>query len=317
MKAVFLDLETFSENVNLASISQQVDTLTCYAVTEKKDILARCQHADILITNKVILDESILSQLPNVKLICVAATGFNNIDLNAAKKAGIAVTNVNGYAGNSVSQYVFSQLLHYYQNIAHHNQNTEKGLWPKNKTFCLHGNTINELAGKTLGIIGYGHLGRSIEKIAVAFDMNVMVSERKNAKVIRDNRFALEDVLANSDVISLHCPQTKETENIINDESLSLMKSNAVLVNTARGALIDSSALITALRENKIAYAILDVLITEPPPLNDPLLNCQLENLKITGHIAWASKQAQQRLLDLIANNILAYKEGKRTNRLD
>lgn len=317
MHAVFLDKNTFSNAINFTLIERQLSSLRCYDKTTESDVISRCADADIIITNKVLLTAEVLSQLPNVKLICITATGYNNVDIEAAKQLGIAVTNVSGYAGASVAQYVFAQLLEYYQQISHHNDNTERGLWSSSDAFCYHGNGFRELAGKTIGIVGYGNLGKAIESIASAFNMNVMVSERPQSEKIRAGRFSFAQVISQADIVSLHCPQTPETENCINAERLSNMKPSAVLVNTARGALIDEQALLNALRNNDISYAILDVLSQEPPPASHPLINTKLTNLKITAHIAWASIEAQQRLIDLLSQNITSFTQGERFNRLD
>jgi len=316
MRAVFLDKQTFSSAIDFTAIEQQVTQLVCYANTSPAEVIARCLDADIIITNKVQLTAEILSALPNVKLICISATGYNNVDIDAASHLNIAVTNVSGYAGQSVAQYVFAQLLEYFQQTSHHNSNTAQGLWSSNDTFCYHGNSISELAGKTLGIIGYGSLGKAVATIAQAFNMKVLISERPKASTIRPERVAFEQVIEAADIISLHCPQTPDTQNFINESVLSRMKNTAVLVNTARGALIDESALLNALKTNKIAYAILDVLSQEPPSAAHILLNNPLINLKITAHIAWASREAQQRLIELLSQNILAFAQGKKLNRL-
>ncbi|MFB1015236.1 MAG: NAD(P)-dependent oxidoreductase, partial [Alteromonadaceae bacterium] len=213
--------------------------------------------------------------------------------------------------------YIFSHILEYDSQPSHHHKNTEQGLWQTSPTFCYHGNGINELAGKTLGIIGYGSLGQSVARLAKAFGMKVMIAERKSASKIREGRNSFTRVLQSADIISLHCPQTIETEQLVSDYFLQEMKSTAMLINTARGALIDNQALINALTNEKIAYAVLDVLEQEPPSRDHPLLGCDLPNLKITAHIAWASFQAQQRLIELIADNILAFKQDRSVNRVD
>ncbi|KGJ90675.1 D-2-hydroxyacid dehydrogenase [Colwellia psychrerythraea] len=317
MRAVFLDKQTFSSNIDLSAIEQQVTKLTCYANTSPSEIIDRCLEAEVIITNKVLLTADILSALPKLKLICISATGYNNVDITAANRLNIAVTNVSGYAGQSVAQYVFAQLLEYYQQISHHNNNTEQGLWSTSSAFCYHSNSINELASKTIGIVGYGSLGKAVATIAHAFNMKVLIAERPKAKSIRAERTAFNQVIEQADIISLHCPQTPESENLINVEILSQMKNSAVLINTARGALVDETALLSALKNKKIAYAVLDVLMQEPPPADHLLLNAKLANLKITAHIAWASIEAQQRLINLLSDNIHAFKQGESVNRLD
>ena len=317
MRAVFLDKDTFSSAIGFSIIEQQVTKLNCYAKTSPTEVITRCLDAEIIITNKVQLTAEILSTLPKLKLICISATGYNNVDIGAARDLNIAVTNVSGYAGQSVAQYVFAQLLEYFQQTSHHNNNTAQGLWSTSAAFCYHGNGFSELAGKTLGIIGYGNLGKAVALIAQAFNMQVLISERPKATTVRAGRVAFDKLIAQADIISLHCPQTAETENLINAEVLSTMKNTAVLINTARGALIDELALVTALKNKEIAYAVLDVLSQEPPPAEHILINSKLENLKVTAHIAWASIEAQMRLINLLSENISAFKQGKRLNRLD
>jgi len=316
MRAVFLDASTFSSSVTFEAIEKQVDSFITYPTTQSENIIKRCLDAELVITNKVVLTEPILQQLPKLQLICIAATGTNNVDLVAAKKLNIAVCNVAGYAKNSVAQYVFSQLLNYFQNITHHNKNVENGLWTKSDTFCVFGNDIHEIAGKTIGIIGYGALGQSVAQIASAFGMKVKIAERPGAKSIREGRETLESVVKTSDIISLHCPHTNETEQLVDKSFLSKMKKDAVLINTARGALVKNEDLITALKDNQIAHAILDVIDQEPPPEDHPLLKKNFENLTVTAHIAWASIEAQQELIRLLSQNIYAYKTGSTLNRV-
>lgn len=317
MKAVFLDSQTFSSNISFSVIEQQVTELICYSNTPSKQVLERCNNAELIITNKVVLTAELLAKLPRLKLICIAATGYNNVDITAAKKLGIAVTNVSGYAGQSVAQYVLAQILEHYQKTSHHNTNTKQGHWQKSETFCYHGNAITELAGKTLGIIGYGNLGQAVIKLADAFDMNILISEHINSTKTRPRRTSFEQVIAQADILSLHCPQTPSTENLINADVLNKMKPTAMLINTARGALVNSTDLLAALKTKQIACAVLDVLEQEPPPADHILLNTNLENLKITAHIAWASSEAQQRLINLLSENIAAFKKGEQLNRLD
>ena len=317
MHAVFLDYQTFSPSLDLSALYKVINKFDFHSTTTAEQILKHCSTAEIILTNKVVLDSTTLKQLPHLKLICITASGYNNVDINAARELGIGVTNVSGYAKNSVAQYVFAQLLSYYSQIEDHNNNTRKGLWQKSETFCLHGKGSSELAGKSIGIIGYGALGGQVATIARAFNMQVLIAERPNATTIRTERTAFKEVITQADIITLHCPQTAETENLFNAAVFSQMKNNALLINTARGALINNHDLLVALNNNQLACAILDVLEQEPPPEDHILLAAQSSNLKITAHIAWASEQAQQALLNLVADNIVAFKQGKRVNRLD
>jgi glycerate dehydrogenase len=317
MRAVFLDYQTFSPSLDLSVLHQAVSKLDLYPVTTPAQVLLRCIDAEIVLSNKVILNRAILNQLPNLKLICITATGINNVDIDAARELGIAVTNVSGYAKNSVAQYVFAQLLAYYSQIEDHNINTRASQWQASDTFCMHGKGSDELAGKTMGIIGYGALGSQVATIARAFDMRVLIAERPKAVAIRIDRVAFEQVISQADIISLHCPQTAETEGLFDKKIFNCMKDSALLINTARGALINNHDLLAALNNNQLACAILDVLEQEPPPKDHILLAAQSTKLKITAHIAWASQQAQQALLNLVAANITAFKQGDRTNRID
>jgi len=317
MRAVFLDRKTFSAHCSLNAIENIVDDLTCFDTTTPEQIVSRSINADILLTNKVVINEETLQKLPNLKLICITATGTNNVNLQAAARLNIAVTNVAGYAKQSVAQYVFAQILEYYNQTNHHNNNVDKGLWSESDTFCVLGNPITEVANKTIGIIGYGDLGASVEKIAQAFDMKVLIAERHSAKHIRENRHSFEEVCQQSDIITLHCPYTPSTEHLMNETSLQLMKPSAMLINTARGAIIDNQALLTALKNKTIAYAVLDVLDCEPPPADHLLLVNQPTNLKVTAHIAWASHQAQLRLLNIVAQNIEAFLNKQSMNRVE
>lgn len=320
MHAVFLDSHTFSSNTSFDAIEKQVTSLICHPTTSAKDLLERCQSADIVITNKVVFNAETLALLPQLKLICIAATGYNNIDLDTASKLNIAVTNVCGYAGNSVAQYVLAQMLEYYQRTCHHNANTEQGYWQRSKTFCYHGAAITELAGKTLAVVGHGSLGKAVTKLAKAFDMDILISERPNNLEVRQGRVSFEEAITQADILSLHCPQTPETTNLINASVLQKMKPTSMLINTARGALVNSDDLLSALETKEIAYAVLDVLEQEPPPEDHSLLVAlsqkSLENLKITAHIAWASSEAQQRLINLLSENIRAFNCDKKLNRL-
>ena len=308
MQVVFLDQQTFSPKISLDNIESEVSNLICYATTAQDQVIERCIDADIIITNKVMLSKETLEKLPLLKLVCIAATGMNNVDLPAAEALGVSVNNVSGYSQNSVCQYVFAQMLEYFSNTAHHNDNTQQGHWQNSPTFCFHGKGSQELAGKKIGVIGYGNLGKAVASIAQAFGMEVLIAERPYANKIRENRHSFIHVLQQADVISLHCPQTPETEDLINSETLALMKASALLINTARGGIVNSIELLHALKNNLISHAILDVLEQEPPSANHPLINAltnnEISNLSLTAHIAWASIESQQRLIDLVASNI-------------
>lgn len=307
MQTVFLDQNTFIPSVSFAAIENTVEHFVGYSHTPADKIVERCQDADIIITNKVVINQEIIAQLPKLKLICVAATGTNNIDIPAAEKANVKVLNVAGYSTHSVSQYVFSQLLEHFGQMSINNQNVKSGKWQQSNTFCLHSEYFDELAGKTIGILGYGDIGQKVASIARAFDMQVLVAERPNASNIRADRVSFETMLQQSDIVSLHCPLTDNTENLFSTQTFQHMQKHSILVNTARGGIIDNQALLSALNNNEISAAILDVLDQEPPAPDHILLNPQPDNLKITAHIAWASQQAQQKVLNLVAKNIESF----------
>ncbi len=314
MQAVFLDAQTFHSSISFNDIEQAVGSLKTYALTRPLEIIERAIDAEIIITNKVVLSAALLKKLPNLKLICVSATGTNNVDLDAAKALGIVVTNVSGYASQSLSQYVLAQILNYYCRLPSHNQVTQNNTWQNSPTFCVHGDSMIELAGKTFGIYGYGTLGRAVEQLAKAFGMKVLISEHANKTAIRANRVSYEEMLTTSDIISVHCPQTKETTELFNREAFSKMQSHCLFINTARGGAVNSSDLAKALTANEIAHAVVDVLEQEPPQADHPLLDKSLTNITITAHMAWASIEAQQRLVALLGKNIIDFQQGIETN---
>lgn len=308
MKAVFLDQQTFIPSISIVAIENEVEQLTCYPLTSANDVLSRSIDADIIITNKVVLNKELLQALPKLKLICVAATGTNNIDLVAAKTLGIKVMNVAGYSTASVSQYIFTQLLNFFAHIQENNNQVQQGKWAKHPTFCLHASNFDELCHKKIGLIGYGDIAKQVEKIATAFGMEVLIAERLNNTRTREGRMSFDEVLRQADVISIHCPQTPDTEKLFSYSAFEKMQSHALLINTARGPIIDNDALKHALQNTVIGGAILDVLETEPPSPEHTLLQSPIDNLIISGHIAWSSQQAQQKLINLIGDNIAQFK---------
>lgn len=316
MKTVFLDSSTFDSAIKFDDIVRQVTDFNLYKTTHDKFIIERSKNADIIISNKVPLTANTLKQLPQLKLICIAATGTNNVDLATAKELGIAVTNVGGYAKHSVTQYIFANLLEIYSHTSHFIESTRNGHWQNSDTFCLIDKPIESLAGKTLGLIGYGAIAQQVEIVARAFGMRILVAERANSAIVRPNRLPFEDLLTQADIVSIHCPLTSATTNLFNVKTINMMKTGAILINTARGGIVENQALITALSSNKLAAAIIDVLEQEPPPKNHPLLTTKLNNLILTAHIAWGSIQAQQTLINTIATNIASFKQHGNENRV-
>jgi glycerate dehydrogenase len=307
VKAVLLDHETLGKDINLTKLEDLFQEYACYPLTCDDRIVERCSGAQVIITNKVSLSRAILAQLPELKLVAVAATGINNVDLSAATELGIEVINVEGYAGPSVAQHTFSLLLQLTNKAKEYHQFIGNNKWQESPFFCNLDYPITELAGKKFGLVGFGVLGQATAKLAQAFGMKLLISERPGATVIREERVPFEQMLHHADVVSLHCPQTKETEQLINSESLKLMKPSALLINTARGGLINEPDLVAALSCGEIAGAALDVLSTEPPVAGNCLLDYPGSNLVITPHIAWATAEARQRLVDILTVNIAKF----------
>ena len=300
---VFLDADTLGD-ADLRPLQQQATDLTLYPHTAPSDVLSRLQHADLAIVNKVRLDAATLQALPKLRCICVAATGMNNVDLDAAKQLNIAVHNVTGYAETAVPQHVFALLLQLCNNIQAYHQAVIQGEWSKSPHFCLLQYPITELAGKCFVVIGNGSLGQASARLATAFGMKVIVAEQAHAKTCRPGRVAFDSALAQADVISLHCPLTADTANLFNHDTFAKIKPGAILINTARGGLVDSAALLQALTSGPLSAAALDVLPQEPPATDDILINSGLANLLLTPHTGWASREARQRMVQQLARNI-------------
>ena len=283
--------------------------------TRAEQISERIKDAEIIVTNKVVIDSPILEKVEKLKLICIAATGTNNVDLIVAREKGITVCNVTGYATSSVVQHVFMLITALNTKLNSYQKAVKNGRWSQSEFFCLLDFPIVGLAEQTIGIIGYGELGKGVEKVARAFGMKVLVSEslqKKSAKT--DERIPLNKLLREADIVSLHCPLTTETKNIISTNEFKQMKSSALLINTARGGIVDEAALLEALQLKQIAGAGIDVLANEPPKKENKLLICELDNLIITPHIAWASVASRQCLLNGIVKNIDAFLQGNSRN---
>ncbi|MEM6511151.1 MAG: D-2-hydroxyacid dehydrogenase [Pseudomonadota bacterium] len=313
MNITVLDAATLA-NTSLDALAQ-LGKLTCYDLTAKEQVVERCQDADIVISNKVVIDQHAMSKLPNLKLICVAATGTNNIDLVAAKEHNIAVTNVAGYSTPSVVQHTFTLITNLLGNTHRYINDCQQGLWQQSPMFCRLDYSFNEIAGKTLAIVGYGSLGKAVADVARAFGANVIISERKG-QTPREGRVSFNDALTTADIISVHCPLTDETRNQIAAAELSMMKPSAIIINTARGGIINEADLADALANNVIAGAGVDVLSKEPAEQENPLALYKGKNLLLTPHIAWASQESIVRLVNEIALNIQAFNQGEARNRL-
>jgi len=279
-----------------------------YDTTNPKKTAKRIKDMEIIITNKVILDKKLINEASNLKLICITATGTNNVDLEAAKQKGIIVCNVTGYATSSVVQHVFMLISVLNTKLMQYTAAVSKNKWSKSNFFCLLDFPITDLENKTIGIIGYGELGKGVAKLAKAFGMRVLICEslqvdKKNDK----DRVSFNELLAESDIISLHCPLTEQTENLIAENEFNKMKPTAILINTARGGIVNEQALLTALQTKQIAGAGFDVLVQEPPAMDHFLLSADLDNLIVTPHIAWASQTSRQHLWDGVISNIEAF----------
>lgn len=314
MNIVVLDGHTLNPgDLNWAGL-QALGDCRIYDRTSATELLARAADADALITNKTLLNREIIEQLPRLKYIGVTATGFNVVEVAAAKAQGIPVTNVPAYGTRSVAQTVFALLLELTQRAGHHSRTVHDGRWVASPDWCYWDFPLVELDGLTLGIVGYGRIGQAVGRLAEAFGMKVLATTRTGAAPTGANVGVVDlpTLLRTADVVSLHCPLTPETKGLINAERLALMKPSAFLLNTSRGPLIDDAALARALNSGQIAGAALDVLSVEPPPVDNPLLAAK--NCVITPHIAWATKAARTRLLDMTVANLRAFVAGTPQN---
>jgi len=279
-------------------------TMRYYDATRPEELLERLKGATVVIVNKTPLRADVLERLPDLKLIAVVATGTDNIDLKFCRARGIKVRNVRGYAGETVPEHVMMMALALSRSLLGYREDVRAGLWHRSDQFCLQTHWVRDLHGATLGIVGYGTLGRGVERLARAFGMEVLISERKGEGEVREGRTPFDEVMRRSDVVTLHVPLNEETRNLIGHGELSLMKRWAILINCARGGVVDEWALAGALRKGRIGGAGVDVLSTEPPGLGNPLLDPDLPNLIVTPHVAWAGRRAQQALADQLIENI-------------
>lgn len=313
MNIVYLDGYTLNPgDLDWAPLQQQ-GNFTVYDRTPAELVVKRAADADIILTNKVFISADIMAQLPKLKYVGVTATGYNNVDIIAARARNVTVTNVRGYSTPSVAQHTFSLLLALTTRPELHSQSVHQGDWVRADDWCYWKTPLVELSGKTMGLIGLGDIGTQVAAVAQAFGMRVIAHRKSNTPAGAGIELVdLETLFRQSDVVSLHCPLTSDTEGIINEESIALMKPTTYLINTGRGALINEKALAEALNEGKLAGAGVDVLSTEPPKADNPLLTAS--NCIITPHIAWALFESRVRLLNLVAGNIAAYKAGSPTN---
>jgi len=315
MKGVFLDRDTLDRSdLDFSQIENTLPEWDFFATTSAEQSAERIHDAEVVVTNKVVIDRALLLASPRLKLICVAATGTNNIDLEAAEQHGVTVCNARGYATPSVVQHTFTLILALTTHLSQYQEAIQRGDWQLSPHFCLLEYPFHELAGKTLGVIGYGELGHAVADVARAFGMNILISQRPGSQDCPPDRVPLATLLSEADIVSLHCPLTSDTHHLISSRELGLMKHSALLINTARGGIVDEQALATALQEGSIKGAGVDVLTQEPAQDDNPLLALHIPNLIITPHIAWASVQARQRLLNEISLNIEAFQQNQPRN---
>ncbi len=295
---------------------EKLGNLTVYDRTPPEKTIERAKNAEVVFTNKVIIGREHIEQLPHLKFIGVLATGYNVVDIKAATEAGIVVCNIPAYSTNSVAQMVFAHILNFTQRVGLHAQQVRTGHWSSHTDFCFWNTPQTEIAGKTLGIIGYGRIGQQVAKIGDAFGMKIISHNRSVKKDVAAHfgQVSLEEVFRESDFLSINCPLTNENAGFVNAKTLGLMKPTAFLVNTGRGPLINEYDLANALNTGKIAGAGLDVLSTEPPSPDNPLLTAK--NCFITPHIAWATFEARQRLMQIAIDNLKAYLDGKPVNEV-
>jgi len=314
-KIVFLDAVTYGD-VSLDHFTALWDCAV-HQITKPGETARRLAGHTVAVTNKVAIDELVLSspEARDLKLIAVAATGTDIIDRKAASAHGVKVCNVPGYATESVAQFTMALILELATRAARYSEAVKRGEWEKSPVFALLSYPAVELKGKKLGIVGYGNIGRRVAEIARGFGMEILIAARA-ASAVTNDRVPIDGLLRQADVVSLHCPLTPQTRNLINRQSLSLMKPTAFLINTARGALIDETALIDALAKNLISAAAVDVVTTEPPAPDHPMIRAAktLDNLIVTPHTAWSAREARERLLDEVKENISAFLRGEPRN---
>jgi glycerate dehydrogenase len=316
VKAVFLDYDTVSTgDLDTSALRAAVDDLLL-CDTDDAATPERIRDAEIVMTNKVELSRELLTGATQLRLIAVAGTGTNNIDVAAARDLEVAVCNVRGYCTSSVVQHVWALILSLTQHISGYSRLTRDGSWTRDETKTVLAHPIRELSGRTFGVVGWGELGRGAARMAEAFGMRVIVANRR-AEPAKPDRVELPQLLALSDIVSLHCPLDASTRGLIGARELELMKPDALLINTARGALIDGRALAAALKARRLGGAGIDVLSHEPPLEDDPLLEPGIPNLILTPHVAWAAREARQRCVDEMAANIAEFRRGGRRSRVD
>ena len=316
MKAVFLDFGTMGKGLDLRELESLVSELVIYDDSPDATVAARISDAEVVFTNKIRLTRELLEHAPKLKFIALTATGTDNIDTDCAKEHGIGVANIRHYCTQSVVEHVFGVLLSLTHSLGQYHRSVRAGDWQRSTDFCMLHYPVKELSAMTLGVVGFGALGQGVARTARAFGMQVLVSARPGVETVPDDRVGFGQLLAGADVISLHCPLNDDTRNLFGAREFEAMKRTAILINTARGGLIDSQALADALESGQIAAAAVDVLPEEPPVGGDPLLDYDGDNLIVTPHIAWATDEARQNAIDELAANTRAFLDGVERNRI-
>jgi len=312
MKIVILDGYTAQPGDLSWQALEELGTVTVFDRTQPQETVARAADADVVLTNKVVISREVMEQLPKLRYIGVLATGYNVVDIKAASEQGITVTNVPAYSTESVAQMVFAHLLTVTNRTEHYAIANREGRWSRIPDFCYWDFPHTELAGKTFGIVGMGNIGQRVAQIALAFGMKVKAMSRKTTLPAGIEKVSWEELLATSDVLSLHCPLTEKTHHLMNNDTLRQMKPTAILINTGRGPLVNDEAVAKALSEGRLTAFCADVLTEEPPSIDNPLL--KQPNAFITPHIAWASKEARIRLIQVATDNVRSFLNGKPQN---
>ncbi|HYV25859.1 MAG TPA: D-2-hydroxyacid dehydrogenase [Pyrinomonadaceae bacterium] len=312
-RIVFIERNTIQANFRRPNFDHEWIE---YPESAAEQVPKRVRDATMIISNKLSLGEGQLSQAPRVKLIAIAATGSDCVDLDYCRRRGITVCNVRGYAANSVPEHVLTLILALRRNLLAYRHEVREGNWQHSKQFCLLTHPLHDINGSTIGIVGYGAIGKSMARLAKAVGMKVLISDHKHAQDIRAGRIGFSKMLQQSDIVTLHCPLTDNTRDMFGRSEFEMMKRNALLINTARGALVQEDALIDALNNGLIVGAAVDCLREEPPTNGNPLLDLDLPNLIVTPHVAWASDEAVQALADQVIDNIEAFFAGRPQNVL-
>jgi len=314
--AVFLDFATVGPNIDTSALDELAD-IRYFDFSDPEEVAERLGDSEIALLNKARISADDMAKAPRLKLISLAATGSDNVDVAAAHAAGIAVANVRNYCSHALAQHVFALILGLTQQVGLYDSLVRSGAWSRSRSFALFDYPIRELAGRKLGIVGYGTLGSGVARVGESFGMEILIAQRPGSTgPCEPDRVPLEQVIAEADVLSLHCPLNDVTRHLLDADAFARMKQDAIVINTARGGLIDQQALAEALRTGQIGGAGIDVLPEEPPPADHPLLERGIPNLILTPHIAWAARESRQRAVDQVAENVRAFLRGENMRRI-